>query len=1036
MDYIELHARSAFSFLRGACQPEEYADRCAELGHPGMALLDFDGVYGSPRFHMAIEKKSGLKAYVGAEVLCTDGARYPLIAATRGGYQNLCRMIARMKLRTGKHPKPGREAAATPEELAEFADGLICLTGDADGPLARGLQAAKGVATIDRLQRIFGPENVYLELQRHFLRDEEARNQAVIGLARSTRAPLVATNGACYADPAGRPVLDAFTCLHHKTTLARAGRLLEQNSERYLKSAREMTHLFADVPDAIAHTIEIASRLEFTLQDLGYRFPHYPVPEGETEASFLRKRTEEGARLRYGDRYESARPQLEKELTLIEKLGFQGYFLIVWDIVKYCQRQGILVQGRGSAANSAVCYSLEITAVDPVGMKLLFERFLSEQRGEWPDIDLDLPSGDQRECAIQYVYERYGQLGAAMTANVITYRGRSAAREAGKVLEFDEPTLNRLSKLVPMWGWTDDSDTPEKHFRDAGLDVSDVRVRAFLDLVVKMQDLPRHLGQHSGGMVICQGQLASIVPLESAAMPGRVVVQWDKEDCANLGIVKVDLLGLGMMAAIEESLDLIRTHEGIEINLGNLPQDDPKVYASLQIADTIGLFQVESRAQQASLPRMKPNKFYDLVVQVAIIRPGPIEGKMVHPYLARRQNREKPEPLHPLLQSILERTLGVPLFQEQLLRMAMAVADFSGGEAEELRRAFGFKRSQKRMREIEVKLRAGMTKKGIVGKTQDTIVKSITSFASFGFPESHAASFALLAYASSYLRTYHLAAFTCALLNNQPMGFYHYSTVIKDAQRHGLRVLPVDINRSRVKCTVEDGHVRMGFRYVRGLRQESSSVLMRAQPFSSIDDLSRRAPLNRDEISQLAAIGALNSIGAGHRREALWQTALAVRPVQALLNEIPESDSVSPLRAMTMTERLAADCYGTGTTIGPHPMAHRREEMNKLGVTAAAALHSIPHGRRVRVAGNVIVRQRPGTAKGILFMSLEDETGISNVVVMPDVFSDQRLDILSHPWVMVEGRMQNVDNVTHIMAEHVSGLADPLGISSASHDFR
>ena len=468
-----------------------------------------------------------------------------------------------------------------------------------------------------------------------------------------------------------------------------------------------MLRLFADVPEAIINTREIASRLQFTLADLGYQFPHYPVPEGETEASFLRKRTEEGARKRYGDKVERARPQLEKELALIEKLGFQGYFLIVWDIVKFCQRQGILVQGRGSAANSAVCYSLEITAVDPVGMELLFERFLSEQRGEWPDIDLDLPSGDQRERAIQYVYERYGKLGAAMTANVITYRGRSAAREAGKVLGFDEKTLNTLSKLVPLWGWVDSSDKPEKQFREAGLDLSDARVRKFHDLVVDVQDLPRHLGQHSGGMVICQGQLDSVVPLEPASMPGRVVVQWDKEDCADMGIVKVDLLGLGMMAVLEESVQLIRDHYGEEIDLGKLPPDDPKVYAALQRADTLGLFQVESRAQQASLPRMKPEKFYDLVVQVAIVRPGPIVGKMAHPYLRRRQGREKPDPLHPSLEPILHRTLGVPLFQEQLLRMAMVAAGFTGGEAEELRRAFGFKRSEKRMREIEVKAARG-----------------------------------------------------------------------------------------------------------------------------------------------------------------------------------------------------------------------------------------------------------------------------------------------------------------------------------------
>jgi error-prone DNA polymerase len=1033
--YVELHAQSAFSFLRGASIPEDYAQRCAALNQPGMALLDVDGVYGAPRFHQAMTK-AGPVPYVGAEVTCTDGARYPLLAATRTGYQNLCRMISRMKLRTSKHPKPGKEAAVTREELSGFSEGLLCLSGGEDGPLAQGLYNHEGRAAVERLQQIFGPKNVYLELQRHFHREQEARNQAVIELGRSLGMPLVATNGACYAEPRQRELLDVFTCLRNHTTLAGAGRLLERNSERYPKSTKEMARLFADIPEAIDNTLEVASRLQFTLANLGYQFPHYPVPPGQTEAGYLRHVTEEFARRRYGDRYGAARPQIEKELALIEKLEFSGYFLIVWDIVEYCKKQGILIQGRGSAANSAVCYSLGITAVDSVKMDLLFERFLSENRGEWPDIDLDLPSGDQREKAIQYVYERYGKLGAAMTANVITYRGRSAAREAGKVLGFDEQTLATISKLVPMWGWVDSTETPERHFREAGLDLSGRRVRKFLDLVTGLQDLPRHLGQHSGGMVICQGQLDSVVPLEPASMPGRVVVQWDKEDCAGLGIVKVDLLGLGMMAVLEESIQLIDRHYGEKIDLGALPADDSQVYESLQRADTIGLFQVESRAQQASLPRMKPEKFYDLVVQVAIIRPGPIEGKMAHPYLARRQGKEKAEPLHPSLDAILKRTLGVPLFQEQLLRMAMAAADFTGGEAEELRRAFGFKRSEKRMREIEVKLRAGMARKNITGDVQDKIVKAITSFASFGFPESHAASFALLAYASAYLRRYYLAAFTCALLNNQPMGFYHPATLVKDAQRHGLRVLPVDVNRSGSVCTIEDFQLRLGLNYVRGLSGATAKAIAGRQPFSTVDELVRRVPeLKKDELHQLAAIGALNSLGAKHRRDALWQASHASRPAGELLRALPEAAPEAPLRQMTLEERLIADCAGTGMTIGKHPMAYRRSEMDRLGVIASARLASIANGRSVRVAGNVIVRQRPGTARGITFMSLEDETGISNVVVMPDLFESQRVEILTQPWVMVEGQMQNAGNVIHILAKRIIPLTNPLKIGGTSHDF-
>jgi error-prone DNA polymerase len=1035
--YVEVHARSAFSFLQGASLPEEYAANCAAMEMGAMALLDRDGFYGSPRFYNSM-KKSGMRGLTGAEVTCTDGARYPLLVKNRKGYQNLCRLITRMKLRTKKHPKPGQEAAAAPEELAEFADGLVCLTGDETGPLALALARREGKPCLENLVRIFGSGNVYAELQRHFNRDEEARNQAVVSLARSSQVPLIATNGVCYTHPAQRQILDIFTCLHHKTTLAHAGRLLTKNAERHLKSPQEMIRLFHDFPDAIANTRAVASQLEFKLSDLGYEFPRYPVPAGQTEMDFLRVRAVEGARLRYQSRFESARPQIERELNVIEKLKLAGYFLIVWDIVNFCREAGILVQGRGSAANSAVCYSLGITAIDPVAMGLLFERFLSEERGEWPDIDLDLPSGTKRESVIQHVYERYGKLGAAMTANVITYRGRSAAREVGKVMGFQVETLDRLSSLVPMWGWKDAENTAEKQFADAGLDVENPRIRKFYELVNGIQDMPRHLGQHSGGMVICQGQLDSVVPLEPASMPDRVVVQWDKEDCADLKLIKVDLLGLGMMAALEETLVLTRENYNEEVDLGQLPADDPAVYSMLCKADTIGLFQVESRAQQATLPRLKPKKFYDLVVQVAIIRPGPIVGKMVHPYLARRNGEEPVVPLHPLLEPVLERTLGVPLFQEQLLRMAMTVANFTGGEAEELRRAMGFKRSQERMKDIDRKLRAGMETNGITGPLQDTIVQSITSFALYGFPESHAASFALLAYASAYLKYYYLAAFTCALMNNQPMGFYHPAVLIKDAQRHGLRVLPVDITRSAYLCTLENRQLRLGLNYVRGLNAAVAQKIIEEREksaFADIDDLARRVPaLRKDEMARLAEVGALNPLDAKHRRDALWKATRAARPVGPLLEEVPETAAESPLTRMTTQERLHADYKGSGVTVGKHPIAYHRDKLRALGVTTAVDLPSVPSGGWVRVAGSVVVRQRPGTAKGILFISLEDETGIANIIVMQDLFAENRLMVVSSPWLLVEGPLQNVHNVIHIKARRIRPLDyDP--ISTASHDF-
>ena len=559
LHYVELHARSAFSFLEGASVPEELVVRCAELNMPAMVLADRDGVYGAPRFHMAA-KKAGIRAHVGAEVTATDGSRYTLLVETRAGYQNLCRLITRMKLRASKG-----EGAVAQEELAEHAAGLVCLSGPGSAAIlaAGGRDARAPRRCLEGLCEIFGRRNVYIELQRHFHRDEEVHNQAAVELARELRLPLLATNGVCYATPPQREILDVFTCIRNHRILDTAGRLLTRNSERYLKSSEEMARLFADLPEALANTQELSARLQFTLNDLGYEFPQYPTPHGETQMEFLRARTWEGALHRYGQSRQDgiwprARQQIERELSLIEKLKLSGYFLIVWDIVRYCREQNILVQGRGSAANSAVCYSLGITAVDPVGMELLFERFLSEERGEWPDIDLDLPSGEQRERAIQYVYQRHGKLGAAMTANVITYRGRSAAREVGKVLGFDAETLNRLASLVSAWEYRDAKDTLERQFRDAGFDLAHPRLRKFLELCLAVQDLPRHLGQHSGGMVVCQGQLDSIVPLEPATMPGRVVVQWDKEDCADMGIIKIDLLGLGMMAVLEDSLELIR----------------------------------------------------------------------------------------------------------------------------------------------------------------------------------------------------------------------------------------------------------------------------------------------------------------------------------------------------------------------------------------------------------------------------------------------------------------------------------------------
>jgi error-prone DNA polymerase len=1039
--YVELHARSAFSFLAGASLPEELVAACVSRGMPALALLDRDNVSGIVRFHKEAVNR-GVSAYIGAEITLEDGSKLPLLAESRQGYQNLCRLISRIKLRA-----PKGSGAAKNEDLGDYSAGLICLTGDVHGPLAKALSEGGGQARarLDELTCIYGRHNVFVELQRHFDRLEETRNQEAIALARSLKLPIVATNGVCYATPDTRELFDVLTCVKHKVRIREAGRLLARNAERFMKNEAQMRQLFMDLPEAIANTHEISSRLNYTLANLGYEFPRYPVSPGDTADSFLRRLALEGAQRQYRKYEGRVRQQIEHELSLIQKLGLAGYFLVVWEIVQFCRETGIRVQGRGSAANSAVCYALGITAVDPIAMELLFERFLSEERGEWPDIDLDLPSGDQRERIIQHVYERYGQRGAAMTANVITYRGRSAIRDIGKVLGFEEAELSKLSNLISTFEWVSPDDRAEKRFGDAGLSLADPLTAKFLELYTRIQDLPRHLGQHSGGMVICEGALDAVVPLEPATMPGRVVIQWDKEDCADMGIVKVDLLGLGMMAVISDTIDLVRDYHGEEVDLAHLPADDPEVYSALKKGDTVGWFQVESRAQMSCLPRTQPAKFYDLVVQVAIIRPGPIVGQMASPYIRRRQGKEAPKPLHPTLEPILARTLGVPLFQEQLMRMAMTVANFTGGEAEELRRACGAKRSRAAMKKIEDKLRRGMIANGISEDIQDRIVLSVTSFAQYGFPESHAASFALLAYASGYFKTHYLAAFTAAMLNNQPLGFYAPGVLVKDAQRHGLHFLPVDVQRSRWECTLENVNgtpaLRLGFNYVKGLRRHVAAALIDEReraPFGSIQDLWVRIPeLEKDELRKLSAVGALNKIRTDvdmHRRDALWDAELAMRPAGDLLKGIEDVHSPSPLAQMSDIERLNADLRITGMTIGKHPMTFVREELTRAGVTPLIRLKSFGNGALIKIAGIVICRQRPATARGVTFLSLEDETGIANVVLMPDLFERLRVTVVNSPALIVTGILQNLEGTLSVKTLSVERLR-MLSRPTKSHDF-
>ncbi len=1039
--YVELRCRSAFSFLEGASNPEDLAERAAELGHRTLALADRDGLYGLPRFHAAA-RACGLRANVGADVGLAGGGRLLLLVESRRGWRNLSRLLTRARCDSP------RGAPRTRLELLEaHAGGLVGLL-RADAML--------DPMTLDRVAGILGRNRLWVDVSRSHERAAEVAARRGVALAEAARVPVVASGDVRMHRPERRRLLDALTCLRHGTTLDRAGRLLLPNSERCLRTHAETAARFADRPEWLRASLEVAERCEFTLEDLGYCFPSFPVPEGETQAAWLRRETLAGARERYGDPLPPrVRAQLEHELAVIEKLDLAGYFLIVHDVVRFAQRAGILAQGRGSAANSAVCYALGITAVDPVGMELLFERFLSEERGEWPDIDIDLPSGDQREKAIQYLFAKYGPHGAAMTANVITYRTRLAIREMGKVLGLAEEAIDRLAKLLSSFEYDERPEGLPRVLRQAGVDPAAPRVRWLLSLLRDVRGLPRHMGQHSGGVVIAAGRLDEVVPIEPAAMPGRSIVQWDKDDCADLGIIKIDLLGLGMLAALEETIPLVHAHEGVSIDLARLPPDDPTTYAMIRRADTIGVFQIESRAQMATLPRMKPERFYDLVVEVAIIRPGPIVGQMVHPYLNRRAGREPVSYPHPSLEPILRRTLGVPLFQEQLLRLAMTAAGFSGGEAEELRRAMGFKRSAEKMARLEARLRAGMTARGITGEAQEQIVRGITSFALYGFPESHAASFALLAYASAHLKAHHPAAFLAGLLNAWPMGFYGPATLVKDAQRHGVEVRPLDATSSCWRCTLEPGApagetpagseapriapaVRIGLRYVAGLREAAARRLEaeRARaPFRDTADLARRAALRRPELEALAEAGALAGLGAGARRSALWQVAALDREPDSLLAGLPAAGAASPLAEMSSLETTLADYRTAGLTTGPHLVAHLRPRLRSRGLLCAAELARVPDGRFVRTAGHVIVRQRPGSAKGFCFLTLEDETGTANAILTPDLFRRFRAPLHEASVVEIAGPLQNVDGVVHVQVRELRALR-PRDLLPPSHDYR
>jgi error-prone DNA polymerase len=1059
--YVEMHAKSAFSFLEGASSPEQLVTACAELGLSGLAILDRDGISAAPALHFAA-RAAGVKPHVGAELSVRPPGssekektiRHPVLCESRTGYQNLCRLITQYKFREKKKG----EGFTTLQEIATFTEGLICLTGGDDGPLAAALDRAGAEGArkeVESLVALFGRSNVYIELQRHFDRNEEEfRNRVALKIADALNLPLIATNGVCYAKPDQRQMADVFTCIRNGQRLETAGKLLSRNTQRYLRSAAEMKQFFADVPDAIDNTLELSARLQFTLDDLGYVFPSYSVPPGETEASYLRTLVFQGAYERYRHDpglYERAKRKLEQELALIHKLGFDGFFLINKDVEQFCRKNGIYAQIRGSAAGSAVSFVLRFTDVDAISRDLLFERFLSEARGEYPDIDWDIESDAGREKLIQHVYEQYGRHSAAMTANVITYRRKSATGEVGKVLGIAEPLRERLSGLFSSWEWQSPNDTLESLFADAGLDLSHPVIKNYFYLCQQIQGLPRHLGQHSGGMIISQGKLDSIVPLEPATMENRTVCQWDKDAIAALRIPKCDFLGLGMLQAIKKTREMIRVHWGEEIDRARIPRNDALVYERLQAADCMGAFQVESRAQLQFLPRLFPKEFYDIVISVGSVRPGPIQGDMVNPLIKRRQGLEPVTYPHPSLEPILKRTYGVILFQEQALRVLMEVADFSAEEAEEARRAMTHKRSKDVMRPILQKAQTRMQKKGLGVEVIERILRVIDAFLGYAFPESHALAFGDLAYESMYYKTHYPAAFLCGLLNAWPMGFYHPRFLIDDAQRHGVEVKPIDIVYSDWECTVEKENaalvVRAGLRFIQSMRQPAAHAIVQARseaPFRGIADLARRVPqLRKPELKNLATAGALNAIDPKnqmHRRSALWQVSKFVQHAGPLLAAIPDDNPDCPLPPMDTAEKLLADYHITGFTVGKHPLAYQRAELQRREVLPLREAKARAAGARVRIAGEIVARQRPGPAKGIIFMTLHDETGYCDAVVMPQVYERYRALIDHGGFLIIDGELQKVEHarekgsyVISVRANEVQSLA--ANIPSQSRNF-
>ena len=1011
-DYVELHCHSNFSLLDGASHPEDLVGRAADLGMPALALTDHDGLYGAIRFYKSC-LKAAIKPVVGAEMTLQGGHHVTLLAKNNTGYSNLCRLITRAQLK-GEKGSPVLDL----ESLARNSGGLLCLSGCRRGEIASSIisrQVGKAYEAAKRYIDIFGREDSYIELQNNLYPEDRQLCHALVELAKNLKLACVATNNVHYARKEGHELHDVLTCIKNRTTLDECGSL-RVNSEFYLKSFEEMTRLFPDHPEAISSTLAIAGKCNVNLDFSSYRFPDFPLPQGETADSYLAKLCWQKVHDRYGNISPEVEARVNCELNLISKLGLSGYFLVVWDIMDYAKRNGIPAQGRGSAANSIVAYILGITKVDPIKNKLFLGRFLNEEMSSIPDIDIDV-STNHREKLIQYVYEKYGQEHTAMVCTYVTFQARNAIREVGKALGMPVYLLDRMAKSVSAYGATEiEQDLASiKEFQTY---FTSVPWQEFASLCREIADFPRHLSIHNGGMLISSCPLTEIVPLEKATMPGRIVCQWDKDSIADAGLIKVDLLGLRMLSLVHEACELVEENHNMKLDLDKLPLDDKEVYDMICQSDTVGVFQVESRAQMQTLPQTKPRSIEDLTIETALVRPGPLQGNMVHPYIRRRKGLEKVTYLHPKLKPILEDTLGVLLFQEQVIQVATTIASFTPGEADSLRRAMSRKRAKDAMDEMKQRFMEGAKKNGVESDTASRIFAAFEGFAQYGFCKSHAAGFALLCYQSAWLKKHYPSEFYCALLNNQPMGFYSPEVIVHDAKRHGIEILPVDINRSSAKCAVEGGKVRLGFIYIKEVGEKAISQIVAERertPYLSLGDFCSRARLERKLVENLVLAGAFDSLGCP-KRQLLWQLGLLEKQHPGEL-PLEFGDARVSLPDLTELEQMKADYEVQGLSTKYHPMQVLRKDISRDGLLKSSEIAQLFPNTRVRIAGYVIIRQRPATAKGFAFITLEDEDGTVNVVVRPSIYQKYRQVFKLEPLVVVEGIIQKRDDNLNIIAD-------------------